>query len=71
MKIQKIIPAALAILTLASCSNDELFGDAKAPAQQVKDGLTVSVDAIEIDGASGTRQGNTAAGAHFTATFGA
>ena len=63
MKIQKLIPAALAILTLASCSNDELFGDAKAPAQQVKDGLTVSVDAIEIDGASGTRQGNTAAGA--------
>lgn len=63
MKITKLIPAALALLTLASCSNDELLGDSKAPVQVVKDGLTVAVDDINFDGASTTRQGNTAAGA--------
>jgi hypothetical protein len=63
MKILKLIPVAVALLTLASCSNDELFGEGQAPTQKVKDGLTVAVDDIAFDGAAvATRQGNTAAG---------
>ena len=62
MKIQKFIPVALAVLTLASCSGDDLFNDGKAPVQKVKDGLTVTVDEITFDGAVATRQGNTASG---------
>ena len=63
MKIQKLIPVALAVLTFASCSNDELFGEGKGSVQKVEDGLTVVVDDITFDGAAaGTRQGNTAAG---------
>lgn len=54
-KIFKLIPAALAVVALASCSNDELFGEKAEVVQKVKDGLTVQVE--DLNGAS-TRQAN-------------
>ena len=60
-KFFKLIPAALAVVALASCSNDELFGEKAEVVQKVKDGLTVQVE--DLDGAS-TRQANAAFNGH-------
>ena len=60
-KFFKIVPAAVALLALASCSNDELFGE-NAKQEKVKDGLTVNVEALLDEGTTMTRQGNVAAG---------
>lgn len=60
-KIFKFMPVALAAFALASCSSDELFGDA-AKQQKVKDGLTVNVETLTEDGRAMTRQGNVATG---------
>ena len=60
-KIFKFMPVALAAFALASCSSDDLFGDA-AKQQKVKDGLTVNVETLMDEGSSITRQGNVATG---------
>jgi hypothetical protein len=60
-KIFKFVPVALAAFALASCSSDDLFGDA-AKEQKVKGGLTVNVEALMDEGTTITRQGNVAAG---------
>lgn len=64
-KIFKFIPAALAVLAMASCSNDMLLGD-KTQQQDVanKGDLRISWDAF--DGQSGTRAMRDADGKHLT-----
>jgi len=58
--IIKLIPAALALVALASCSNNDLFGEMTTTTQEkVKGGLTVSVEGF--DNQAGTRQANLAA----------
>ena len=52
----KLIPVALGLLTLASCSNDDLFGDSAKSQQQLNSGdLIVSTEALTEDGSAFTR----------------
>lgn len=54
-KFAKFIPVALGLLTLASCSNDNLFGESQDAAQLKEGDMIVSMTELQEDGETFTR----------------